>query len=152
MRSIKLHRTWLRAVSHCAESSYAQYHTVRNFPSNLIAWLPPLWYCAELSFGGLILLDMVVPTLAARWIQGETIEYTRGALGCTMYSPACEAGVYLPVPASFSIRNLSYSPSSKPSRTGLLLKVMYTKDPHQIMQIDSLCRSILIPPWESVLQ
>ena len=43
---------------------------------------------------------------------------------CTVYSPACVSGLYL---IKFLIGNLSYSPCSEPSRTVLLLDVMYTQ-------------------------
>ena len=65
-----------------------------------------------------------------------TIEYCRGALPCT-YTPACVAVIYL---IYFLIGNLSYTPCSEPSRTVLLLDVMYTTDPHHRSESYS-------PPW-----
>ena len=44
-----------------------------------------------------------------------------------LYSPTCVAGVYL---AYFLIGNHSYIPCSEPSRTVILLDVIYTTDPH----------------------
>ena len=48
----------------------------------------------------------------------------RAALPCTL------PPVWLELPDLLLIRKLSYSPSSKPSRTVLFLDVMYTTDPH----------------------
>ena len=54
-------------------------------------------------------------------------------------------------PIKFSIRNLSYSSCSEPSRTVLLPDVMYTRPPPVLIQFTPLGRSILIPPWVGVL-
>ena len=66
-----------------------------------------------------------------------------GAVHCTVYSvhPDFVAGVYL---IYFLIGNLSYIPCSEPSRTVLLLDVMYTSDPTTgVNQITPLDRSII---------
>ena len=65
----------------------------------------------------------------------QIIEYSRGALTCTL--PLCVAGVYL---IYFSIGNLSYTPCSEPSRSVLLLDVIYTTDFHHQSTSNS-------PPW-----
>ena len=60
-----------------------------------------------------------------RWRGGKELgdlnhreSTTRGALPCTLYSPACVAGVYL---IKFLIRNLSYTPCIETSHKVLLL-------------------------------
>ena len=53
------------------------------------------------------------------------IEYTRVALGSTVLSRLCGRSYLI----KFLIGNLSYSPCSKPSRTVLLLNVMFTMYP-----------------------
>ena len=50
--------------------------------------------------------------------------------GPRLYTSACVACAQGCLPAQFLIGNLSYTPSSEPSRTVLLLNVMYTTDPH----------------------
>ena len=59
--------------------------------------------------------------LLCMYILIAKVHYVEGPLA--VYStPACVAGVYL---LSFFIGNLSYTPGSEPSRTVLLLDVMY---------------------------
>ena len=47
--------------------------------------------------------------------------------GPPLYSPACAGGLYL---IKFFFGNLSYTPCTDPSRTVLLLDVMYTMHSH----------------------
>ena len=81
------------------------------------------------------------------WRCGAESKYTRGAL--PLYSPACVAGVYL---IYFLIGNLSYTPCCEPSRTVLLLDVIYcthTTDRHHRRQWNSppWAAPFIIPPW-----
>ena len=75
----------------------------------------------------------------------EKVQYISVALDCTV-PPVWLVlmGVYL---IYFLIGNLSYSPSSEPSRIVLFLDVMYSTDPHQRRKSFSAPWAAPFPPW-----
>ena len=76
-------------------------------------------HCALCSTVYCIIPQSLFLMMSGRPNQRESI-LRRGALACTV------PPVWLELPDKFLIGNLSYIPSSEPSRTGLLLDVMYT--------------------------
>ena len=104
-----------RAVSEFADSCNIEHTALHRTLYIVQCTLCTVQYC--------ILYYSPISFFNVEWPAKSKRKYTtvrRGALACTV------PPMWLELHDKFLIGNLSYIPSSEPSRTGLLLDVMYT--------------------------